>query len=249
MFSNQKKVDMSKISALIHKFPVVPLYGDMQQTLDTFLVKSPHFDRAVWGEASKLDKQTAAQYEIINRLDQTRQQYNDYLSRFSALLIEIGLYKDKPESVSPETSRSVANLVLQGLQLLADWTSQVLSQSAYKFASPNNDPALKVDTDYERVVRKNYSEDEKFALIEYLGMIKGLASNFLNDESILLLHIRRYIHWDLQMFLQGECKNLILYTVKKKKKQKEDFQKMRTIAADWIDGVEPADSYVEKKKR
>jgi cytoplasmic FMR1 interacting protein len=245
-----KKVDLPKLSTWFRKYPVVPLYGDMQQTLDAYLTRSPHFDKTIWGEATQINKTVAVQYEVIHRIEQTRQHYNEYLSKLSSLLIEIAIYKERADPLlfSAELSRHVTLTVQQGILLLSQWTSEVLAQSAYKYASPNTDPNLKVETEYERVVRSNYSDDEKFALIEYIAMIKGLATLLLREETLIVPYVRRFIHWDLQMFLQGECKDAIMYTVKKKKKQKEDFQKMRAIAADWSDGVEPADAYVEKKK-
>jgi len=53
--------------------------------------------KAVWGEGAKVDKQAAMQYEIQYRIDQTRQQYTDFLSKLSATLIEVQLLKERPE--------------------------------------------------------------------------------------------------------------------------------------------------------
>lgn len=67
---------------------MVPLYGDMQITLDSTVKRSPHFDEKAWGSPGPDDK-TGQIYEIINYLDVTRQQYHDYVARFSNLINEV----------------------------------------------------------------------------------------------------------------------------------------------------------------
>lgn len=56
--------------------------------------------------------------------------------------------------------------------------------------------------DYERVVKYNYTRDERVALIEMIAMMKGLSALLLRYEPTLAPFIRRAIHFELQEFIQ-----------------------------------------------
>ena len=63
---------------------------------------------------------------------------------------------------------------------LAQWSAKIKEQSAWKYSKPcDNDEYKKAGGrgepghEYEKVIRYNYSNDEMFALIDVIGMIKG----------------------------------------------------------------------------
>lgn len=63
--------------------------------------------------------------------------------------------------------------------------------------------------EYERVVKHNYTSDERFALVEFIAMIKGLANLMLRSEANLSATIKRAIHDELQEFVQGSVRYAI----------------------------------------
>jgi len=63
-----KKLKLSRFSAIFKKYPVVPLYGDMQIALEQMVRRAPHFDEKAL-DVSIVDSKTAADYEILNVLD------------------------------------------------------------------------------------------------------------------------------------------------------------------------------------
>lgn len=44
----KKDLNLGRLSRIFKKYPVVPLYGDMQTTLESLVRRSPHFDEKVW---------------------------------------------------------------------------------------------------------------------------------------------------------------------------------------------------------
>ncbi|ETO20081.1 hypothetical protein RFI_17137, partial [Reticulomyxa filosa] len=84
-------------------------------------------------------------------------------------------------------------LAVQGLKYIGEWTSRVQEQVIYKSNNPisdskyvtltgnKNDPA-KV---YEQITRYNYENELKYAMVEIIGLIKGLTNLLLENESLI----------------------------------------------------------------
>lgn len=49
----KKDLNLTKFSRVFKRHPVVPLFGDMQITLEAFIKRSPHFDEKVWGQGAE----------------------------------------------------------------------------------------------------------------------------------------------------------------------------------------------------
>lgn len=45
----KKDLTLSRFARIFKKNPVVPLFGDMQITLESFIKRTPHYDEKVWG--------------------------------------------------------------------------------------------------------------------------------------------------------------------------------------------------------
>lgn len=84
----KKDLNLSKYARIFKKNPVVPLFGDMQITLESFIKRSPHFDEKVWG-TSEDNPKNAQEYEILHLLPATRAAHNDYVAKFSNVLNDI----------------------------------------------------------------------------------------------------------------------------------------------------------------
>lgn len=243
-----KRIKPTRFVPIFKKYPIVPLYGDMQITLEAFIKKSANYDEKSWG-ITGIDAKLSFDYEIINHVDTVRQLHNDYLSRFATMINEVKVMMKQTKQIDYNVAKEVYSIVLQGLQFLSDWTSKVLQQTAWKYARPNTDPALENTVEYERVVRYNYKPEEKVALVEFVAMIKGLAAVMIKEDSLLSPIIRNCIHDEVQDYIQVQLRDLIRHTTKKKKKElRNDLLQLRFIGADWYGGTEPADPALQGKK-
>ena len=95
-------------------------------------------------------------------------------------------------------------LSLRGLQLLSELTSIVSELYSWKLLHPtdhyqNNSCPAEAE-EYERSTRYNYTEEEKFALIEIIDMIKGLQVLMARMETVFDDAIRRHVYAELQDF-------------------------------------------------
>lgn len=266
-----KSIKPERFAKIFKQYPIVPLYGDMQTTLVTVLQRAPNYDEETWGVGRVSDAKLSVEYEIHHSLPQARAVYTSYLARFHAVMNEIKLHlrnvSDAEESgeipaagpdgvvplspapVPEALSREVRSLILRGYQHLTDWTGKVLAQAAWKYAHPNQDP--KIETEYERYVRYNYSSSDKLALIEFIAMLKGLADSMLKEEAILVPILRASIHDEAQDFIQNQLRDLLRQLSKKADKKKgarDELLELRKLAADWTGGIEPDDPTLKGQK-
>jgi len=103
--------------------------------------------------------------------------------------------------------------------------------------------------EYEKVVRFNYTEDELYALIDVIGMIKGLGNLLLKNELLLVPLIRRSIHDKLQVFLQKEVARPLRKAFKRGRKEVLGVMlQMRDIGGDWSNYKEQKEDYKQQKK-
>ena len=220
---------------------MVPLYGDMQITLSLILKNSPNFDEKLSGPL-EVDPKAAVQYELAQVIQQIRSDHHNYVTDLSLLINELRIMKKLNKDVSMAVSLRVYETVLRGIKYLGSWTAAISMQSAWKYARPNKAEDLQ---DYERVVKKNYSQEDCWTLVEMIGFVKGLADVLLKNESLFAPHLRLTIHDELQNLMQVDIVNTLRDVSKKKtsknKDVREDLLNFRTIGADWINGIEPTD--------
>ncbi len=259
-----KAVNLSRLKQLFKDNPVVPLYGDMQTTLDHVLAQAPNFRQSNWEqfEPARADPKVANKYLIIRNMDRYRSEYRSFLASW-----QIGLNARK---LHPADKSISYNAAMTGLFLLSSWTGDVLSQvwevccfrlfcahdfwqTAWKYASPNNSVQGQDIADYERVVRLNYDRAELTALVELIGFIKSLAAVLLDSEADSDALLKRAVHDEMQTFVQLQLRQIIAAVTKKGKnpQARQLLLNVRAVAADWAQGVEPQDPLVtgqEKKK-
>ena len=70
-----------------------------------------------------------------------------------------------------------------------------------------------------QATRYNYSSEEKYALVEVIGMIKGLSLLMHRMERQFSAGIRRHIYTQVQQFVQVTTRESIRKAVSKKKLQ------------------------------
>jgi cytoplasmic FMR1 interacting protein len=98
---------------------------------------------------------------------------------------------------------------------LAYWAAKIKEQCAWKYSRPTEEKAYRAaggkggyGQEYEKVVKFNYSTEELEALIDVIGMLKGLGSLMMKTEHVTAPLLRRCIHDDVQDFLQTEVRAL-----------------------------------------
>eukprot|EP01091_Cochliopodium_minus_P018721 TRINITY_DN766_c0_g1_i1.p1 TRINITY_DN766_c0_g1~~TRINITY_DN766_c0_g1_i1.p1 ORF type:complete len:1390 (-),score=504.69 TRINITY_DN766_c0_g1_i1:45-4214(-) len=235
-----KKIKISRFTKIFDKYPVVPLYGDMQITLSLILKNSPNFDEKLIGPL-EVDPKGAVNYELNQIIGRIRLEHHTYVTDLSLLVNELHIYKKLNKETGLGTAQRVYETVLRGIKYLGAWTAAVMMQSAWKYARPNKAEDLQ---DYERVVKKNYTPEECWTLVEVIGFIKGLSGLLIKNESLFAPHLKLTIHDEIQNFVQSDITPALRYISKQKKKTtdlREDLLNLRTIGADWIGGTEPPD--------
>ncbi len=165
------------------------------------------------------------------------------------------------QTPSPGRAHVVYDLMLRGCKLVSKWTAMVLeqvgrrrtvwgssraaAQSAWKFSNPT-DPYSNPDcpdkaSDYEKVVRYNYNSSERFALVEYISMIKSVKSMLSNSCASVRTRARagaqacpfrawrlrpgaqvceivaQHVYTQLQTFLATTFAEIVAHASKKKK--------------------------------
>lgn len=252
-----KHIKLERFMKIFRKYPIIPLYGDMQVSVYGVLKKLiVPFNEETWGIGKVSDTKLAVDYEIIHHLNDVRRDYNLFLSTFNNLIKEVKLQLKNSSGnigkVSESLGKEVRRVVLLGFSHLSDWTGRVLAQAAWKYAHPNNDEQIKASNDYERVIRYNYTSDEKFALVEFIAMLKSLASILLKEDALLDPILKTCIHDEVQEFFQGFLfRDLIRVNSKAKSNKKtarEELLLLRSFACDWKDGKEPDDPVLSGQK-
>jgi len=196
-----KKLKLHRIYKVLKRYPVVPLYGDMQMELKSLVDKAAHFEERTWVQFEKEDK-IVKDYELTNYLEDVRVVHDNYVARFTVMMNELKNELKESKVISTQTATAVFDLVLQGVRYLSEWTCRVLEQSAWKYAHPKSDGIPEDAVVYERVVRYNYSINERFVLVEFLSFIKGVGSLMRNFGSLIAPVIRKCIHDEVQYFIQ-----------------------------------------------
>ncbi len=93
--------------------------------------------------------------------------------------------------------------------------------------------------EYERATRYNYSDEEKYALIELIAMVKGLQVLMNRMETVFTDAIRRAIYADLQDFVQITLREPLRKAVKNKKDVvRTMISSVRDTCADYMKGFE-----------
>ena len=115
------------------------------------------------------------------------------------------------------------DLALEGLKQLSRWTATVMEVYSWKLVNPcdteaqGNKSCPKDAEDYERATRYNYNSKEKFALVEIIGMIKGLQVLMSRLEQLFRPSICWHVYQSIQNFVQKDMREPLRAAAKKKR--------------------------------
>ncbi|PKI38715.1 hypothetical protein CRG98_040893 [Punica granatum] len=202
-------------------------------------------------------------YLIINHIGAIRAEHDDFAIRFTSSINQLLLLKST-EGADVEWSKEVKgcvyDMVVEGFQLLSRWTSRIWEQCAWKFSRPckefspiESNEAPTSFSDYEKVVRYNYSTEERKALVELVSYIKSIGSMMQRCDTLVADALWETIHAEVQDFVQNTLATMLKTTFRKKKdlsrlgpdsliySQYSNFfpfaailSDMRTLSADWM---------------
>lgn len=93
--------------------------------------------------------------------------------------------------------------------------------------------------EYERATRYNYNDEEKYALIELIAMVKGLQVLMNRMETVFTDAIRRAIYAEMQIFVQVTLREPLRKSIKNKKDVvRTMISSVRDTCADYMKGFE-----------
>ena len=240
-----KLVKHQRFCALVKKYPVVPVYGDMQCTLLHVIKLSPHFEEKLW-QRNLEDVKGQAEYNLLASIDSMRAQQQALLLRLSTVLEAL----KRKSSIVPtngeredwplEEFRPLIGVLRSTVLLASSWSQLLLFQAALKYSTPaTNVPAETAE--YERAVQRNYTAEECYGLVEGVAAMKTLAGIMSQHEHFIMPFLHRCIHDDIQHIVQGPLRDMIRQAAKKQRTIRFDLFDFRLLGADWVGGVEPND--------
>lgn len=238
-----KQIDLLRFDSMFKSLPIVPLFGDMQIALLSFLKMSPNFDPAKWQTGTEAADQIVkeTQYNIV-RLEE------DFRAEYIAFITDASLMQAKTHSgqLANMSGSKPSEVAVRGLRLLSHWTASIIELNAWKLAHPTDKYTNRDCSDsaeaYEKAMRYNYLGEERIALVQIVSMIKSAARTLWAMEGILTAAIRRDIHDEVQEFVQVTLRDIIRNTTKKKKtRARAVLAGIRATCADWLQGAEPTD--------
>lgn len=247
----KKKLKLDRIDRIFKNLEVVPLFGDMQIAPFNYIKRSKHFEASRWPLSSSSNSMSP-QADLMVHLPQIREDHVKYISELAKYSNEVTTtYK---ECGSDNENQDTAELALRGLQLLSQWTSVVTELYSWKLLHPTdhhmNKECPQEAEEYERATRYNYTDEEKFALIEVIAMIKGLQVLMARMETVFIDAIRRNIYAELQDFVQLLLREPLRKAIKNKKDLiRSIIVSVRETCADWHFGVEPLSDPALKGKK
>eukprot|EP00795_Rhopilema_esculentum_P000673 gene673-10379_t len=216
----KKKISISKIDKFFKQLPVVPLFGDMQISLIAYVKKCPHFEPSKWSCAAgnAEDRAGLSQYNLLNRMGQIHEEHLKIISELARCSNDF-ITSSSNSPITYNQCKDLFELALRGLRLVASWNSHVMELYHWKLLHPTDKYANPQCPDtaiaYERSTRYNYNTDEKFAMVQVIGMIKGLYGVMLKLEGVFSEAGRRLIHSEIQEFLQVTLQEPLKKTAKK----------------------------------
>eukprot|EP01083_Nonionella_stella_P244306 850449_1 len=253
-----KHLRMNKVADVLERLPIVPVFMDLHTTVEYSLRMCDHYNSEMGGFTSwigidkKDDKKT---YDLVRCKKRIHAEYTAFTASFVKLLHDL----KHLESCS-EIDATAFELIIGGMKLLGDWTAKLQEQIAYKAAHPISQSEFvslggSIGDDnpyasYEQMTRFNYSNELKHAMVEVIGLIKGLSNMLCSAETQLRNVLCRYVQSTLQQFA---LKSLIWPLNKAFKKKKEHLEHLllsiRMAVADTDDNLLLKSDYKTKREK
>jgi len=238
VFKSKYFKNINKIRDLIKKLPIIPVFMDIHTTVPIALSICDNFTKDMQSSTQWMDKKHEKTYDLIRWRATIQQHYISFTANFVTFLHNLRNKKDDDNNIKLY-SRGF-ELVIRGMKLLGDWTAKLREQIVFKSANPTSESQYQIlggrggkNKVYEQITRFNYSNELKYAMVEIIGLIKGLSNLLLTNETKIRNVLSYYVHIILQEFVH---KSLVWPLQRSFKKKKENLESLlltaRLIIAD-----------------
>ncbi|KAF8039269.1 hypothetical protein BT93_B1717 [Corymbia citriodora subsp. variegata] len=251
-----KRVKINRLINIFKNDPVIPAFPDLHlspaailKELSSYFQKFSSQTRLLTLPAPhelppKEAQEYPRQYLIVNHIGAIRAEHDDFSIRFASSVNQLLLLKSTESADAEwckEVKGNVYDMVVEGFQLLSRWTARIWEQCAWKFSRPCKDAVpleanepLGSCSDYEKVVRYNYSAEERKALVELVSYIKSTVAMMQRCDTLVADALWETIHAEVQDFVQNTLATMLRTTFRKKKDLSRILSDMRTLSADWM---------------
>jgi len=234
VFYSAKGLEVRRYRNVLKKLPFIPVFYDMVTTGPTMLSRATHWDRSYQKQYQSHDVEKT--YILKYQRNNIQKAYTSYSAEFLILVDQIKHAKHVDLALAQRTW----DTVLTGFRLLTEWCSAVREQTAYKYLNPCSNEVYEAQggkggkaKTYEQATRFNYNNEDKYTLVEVIGMIKGIEKMMIERHAILKPVLAQCVYEDIQKFLQVS----LVHVMRKSKKYKKTYMTaacdlMRQVLAD-----------------
>ncbi|KAH7571797.1 hypothetical protein JRO89_XS04G0144100 [Xanthoceras sorbifolium] len=251
-----KRVKINRLINIFKSDPVIPAFPDLHLSPAAILKELSMYFQKFSAQTRLLTlpapheippreaQEYPRHYLIVNHIGAIRAEHDDFTIRFASAMNQLLLLKSTDGADAEwckEVKGNMYDMVIEGFQLLSKWTARIWEQCAWKFSRPCKDsvPSESNETsasysDYEKVVRYNYSGEERRVLVELVSYIKSIGSMMLRCDTLVADALWETIHAEVQDFVQNTLATMLRTTFRKKKDLSRILSDMRTLSADWM---------------
>uniref|UniRef100_A0ACD5WRT9 Uncharacterized protein n=1 Tax=Avena sativa TaxID=4498 RepID=A0ACD5WRT9_AVESA len=258
-----KRVKINRLLNIFKNDPVIPAFPDLHLSPAAILKELSSYFQNFSSQTRLLTlpapheipprelQDYQRHYLILNHMGTIRAEHDDFSIRFSSAMNQMITLKSS-DGADNDWSRDIKgnmyDTVVEGFQLLSRWTGRIWEQCAWKFSRPCKEPPISDSQqdsttffDYEKVVRWNYTAEERRALLELIGYIKSIGLMMQHCDTLVSEALWETIHMEVQDFVQDKLDTMLRTTFRKKKDLSRILSDMRTLSADWMANTSKAD--------
>ncbi|KAG2554842.1 hypothetical protein PVAP13_9KG584400 [Panicum virgatum] len=258
-----KRVKINRLLSIFKNDPVIPAFPDLHLSPAAILKELSSYFQNFSSQTRLLSlpapheipprelQDYQRHYLILNHMGTIRAEHDDFSIRFASAMNQMITLKSS-DSADNDWSRDIKgnmyDIVVEGFQLLSRWTGRIWEQCAWKFSRPCKEPPISDSQqntttffDYEKVVRWNYTAEERRALLELIGYIKSIGLMMQHCDTLVSEALWETIHMEVQDFVQDKLDTMLRTTFRKKKDLSRILSDMRTLSADWMANTSKAD--------
>lgn len=251
-----KRVKINRLINIFKSDPVIPAFPDLHLSPAAILKELSMYFQKFSSQTRLLTlpaphelppreiQEYQRHYSIANHIGAIRSEHDEFSIRFASSINQIISMKSTDGADVDwcnEVKGNMYDTVVEGFQLLSRWTGRVWEQCAWKFSRPWKDAvhaesqnATVAFSDYEKVVRLNYTAEDRKALVELVGYIKSTGSMMQKCDTLVADALWEIIHAEVQDFVQNKLATMLRTTFRKKKDLSRILSDMRTLSADWM---------------
>lgn len=258
-----KRVKINRLLNIFKNDPVIPAFPDLHLSPAAMLKELSSYFQNFSSQIRLLTlpapheipprelQDYQRHYLILNHMGTIRAEHDDFSIRFASAMNQMITLKSS-DGADNDWSRDIKgnmyDTVVEGFQLLSRWTGRIWEQCAWKFSRPCKEPPISDSQqdsatffDYEKVVRWNYTAEERRALLELIGYIKSIGLMMQHCDTLVSEALWETIHMEVQDFVQDKLDTMLRTTFRKKKDLSRILSDMRTLSADWMANTSKAD--------